>query len=124
MAQFFFDRHNGSTTVEPFSELKYSTRDNYYKNAPAGCNPNMVAECDTQVYTLAVTDAQKQTMINNCLCKYKTNVDAYLQKNDSDMVINGTTNDNAEKYSNLAIKNINLGIGIGIMLIYMYSTNQ
>jgi len=49
-------------------------------------------------------------------------VDIYLQKNDSEMTINGTTNDNAEKYSNLAMKNINLGIGIGMMMIYIYNS--
>jgi len=123
MAEFFFNRHDGSTAVEPFSEYKYSTQDYYYKEAPLGCTDAMVTACNTQDYS-NVADDKKQTMKDNCLCKYKKNVDTYLQKTDSDMTINGTTNDNAEKYSHLAIKNINLGIGIGMMMIYIYSTNQ
>ena len=124
MAEFFFNRHNGSTTVEPFSESKYSTEDYYYKQAPLGCTDEMLAACNTQDYSKAITVEQKQTMKDNCLCKYKTNVKTYLKKTDSNMTINGTTNDNIEKYSNLAIKNINLGIGIGMMMIYIYSKNK
>lgn len=152
MAQFFFDRHNGSSTVEPFSELKYSTQDYYYKTAkdfrkpcdtgslsdpittaPDDYNPQS-SRCGVDEYpttSLLSTESgymeqqnTKQNMINNCLCKYKKNVDTYVEKNNSEMTINGTTNDNAEKYSNLTIKNINLGIGIGIMMMYIYSTNK
>ncbi len=147
MAQFFFDRHDGSSTVEPFSELKYSTQDYYYKTAknftkpcdtsslsdpittaPDDYNPQS-SRCGVDEYPPTDTDTleqrnKKQNMINNCLCKYKKNIDTYIEKNNSEMTINGTTNDNAEKYSNLTIKNINLGIGIGIMMIYIYSTNK
>jgi hypothetical protein len=121
MAEFFFNRHNGTTHVEPFSEYKYSTEDYYYNQAPLGCTDAMLTACNTQTVTGTPTTAQT----DNCLCKYKKNVDTYLKKTDSDMTINGMTNDNIEKYSNLAIKNINLGIGIGMMMIYIYSsTNQ
>ena len=122
MAQFFFNRHNGQSTVEPFSESKYSKQDYYYVNAPVSCTDTKIASCNTQIFSSATNDAEKQTMIDNCSCKYKSNVDVYLQKNDSEMTINGTTNDNAEKYSNLAMKNINLGIGIGMMMIYIYNS--
>ena len=152
MAQFFFDRHNGSSTVEPFSEYKYSKQDYYYKTASSKCdtgstttdintnessyNPQS-SRCGKDTYpstessSFAVgTDEYnndqntKRNMINNCLCKYKKNVDTYLEKTNSNMTINGTTNDNTEKYSNMAIKNINLGIGIGMMMFYIYVTNQ
>ena len=121
MAQFFFDRHNGSTDVEPFSESKYSTQDYYYMNAPSICAVGNIDACTSQDYSKATSDDDKKRMINNCLCKYKSNVDTYIEKNNSEMTINGTTNDNAEKYSNLAMKNINLGIGIGMMMIYIYN---
>ena len=120
MAEFFFNRHNGSTTVEPFSESKYSTEDYYYKQAPLSCTDSMVATCTTQSVGATPTSAQ----IDNCLCKYKKNVDTYLQKTSSDKTINGMTNDNTEKYSEITLKNINLGIGIGMMMIYIYVTNQ
>jgi len=121
MAQFFFNRHNGSTDVEPFSESKYSKQDYYYINAPSICDVDKIELCKTQIYSSTLTDIEKKDMINNCLCKYKSNVDTYIEKNNSEMTINGTTNDNAEKYSNLAMKNINLGIGIGMMMIYIYN---
>ena len=121
MAQFFFNRHNGSTDVEPFSESKYSTQDYYYTKASSNCAVGNINACNTEKYSSDLTDAEKQRMINNCLCKYKSNVDTYIEKNNSEMTINGTTNDNAEKYSNLAMKNINLGIGIGMMMIYIYN---
>ena len=121
MAQFFFNRHNGPSTVEPFSESKYSTQDYYYTIANSlSCTDSMVATCTTQSVGATPTTAQ----IDNCLCKYKKNVDTYLQKTSSDKTINGMTNDNTEKYSEIALKNINLGIGIGMMMIYIYVTNQ
>lgn len=121
MAQFFFDRHNGSTDVEPFSESKYSTQDYYYTKASSNCDVDKINACTSQDYSKTASDDDKKRMINNCLCKYKKNVDTYIEKNNSEMTINGTTNDNAEKYSNLAMKNINLGIGIGMMMIYIYN---
>ena len=120
MAQFFFNRHNNLTNVEPFSESKYSKQDYYYKTA-SNCAVGNINACNTEKYSSDLSDEDKKRMINNCLCKYKSNVDTYLQKTDSEMTINGTTNDNAEKYSNLAMKNINLGIGIGMMMIYIYN---
>jgi hypothetical protein len=120
MAQFFFNRNDGLTAVEPFSEYKYSAKTYYYNQAPSDCSDAKAIACTTQTVGGTPTSAQ----IDNCLCKYKKNVDLYSQKMNSDMTINGTTNDNSEKYSNLAIKNINLGIGIGMMMIYIYMTNQ
>jgi len=123
MAEFFFNRYEGSSTVEPFSNIKYSIQDFYYINAPSSCTDTKITSCNTQDYSLATTDPQKQAMIDNCLCKYKKNVDVYLKKYPSDITINGVANDNAEKYSAMTMKNINLGIGIGMMMIYVYNTN-
>jgi hypothetical protein len=130
MAEFFFNRHEGLTNVEPFSEYKYSTQDYYYDLASKldtkceSSNGPKAAQCDTQVYSTVDDDATKRDTINNCLCKYKENVDTYLKKKPTDITINGVINDNAEKYSAMTMKNINLGIGIGMMMIYIYVTNQ
>lgn len=149
MAQFFFNRHAGSTDVEPFSESKYSTQDYYYKTANSLAKPcdnassttDLITDaieyynpqssrCGSDVFSTSLTVAdsaeqnKKQNIINNCLCKYKKNVDTYIQKTNADKTINGTTNDNTEKYSEMTLKNINLGIGIGMMMIYIYVTNQ
>lgn len=151
MAQHFFNRHNGSTAVEPFSESKYSTQDYYYKIAnglsPSCDNPSFTndvigqnnynpqsSRCGKDAFpTTSIPSGElghfaqensKINVINNCLCKYKNNVDTYLQKTNADKTINGTTNDNTEKYSEMTLKNINLGIGIGMMMIYIYVTNQ
>ena len=130
MAEFFFNRHEGLTNVEPFSEYKYSTQDYYYDLASKltpGCESNngpKAAQCDTQVYSSSMDDdATKRAKINNCLCKYADNVNTYLKKKPTDITINGVINDNAEKYSAMTMKNINLGIGIGMMMIYVYNTN-
>ena len=123
MAQFFFNRHNGTTVVEPFIDNKYSKQDYYYVNAPASCNATKAAECATQNYATAATDADKQRMINNCLCKYQQNVDDYLAKTSTDVLTNGNTNDVDEKYNQMMIKNVNLGIGLSLMMIYIYTTN-
>jgi hypothetical protein len=124
MAEFFFNRHEGLTNIEPFSEYKYSTQDYYYKSASTlGCDDQKAAQCDTTAYISTDDDATKRATINNCLCKYKSNVDTYLKKKPTDITINGVINDNAEKYSAMTMKNINLGIGIGMMMIYVYNTN-
>lgn len=126
MAEFFFNRHEGLTNVEPFSEYKYSTQDYYYDLASKlnpKCDNQRAAQCDTQVYSTVDDDATKRATINNCLCKYAENVDTYLKKKPTDITINGISNDNAEKYSAMTMKNINLGIGIGMMMIYVYNTN-
>jgi hypothetical protein len=130
MAEFFFNRHEGSSTVEPFSEYKYSTKDYYYNLAskinPAceSSNGPKASQCGTSTtFDASDDDATKRAKINNCLCKYADNVDTYLQKKPTDITINGVTNDNAEKYSAMTMKNINLGIGIGMMMIYVYNTN-
>jgi hypothetical protein len=129
MAEFFFNRHEGLTNVEPFSEYKYSAQDYNYDLA-LKLNPKCetvagpkASLCDTIVYISADDDATKRATINNCLCKYKENVDTYLKKKPTDITINGVINDNAEKYSAMTMKNINLGIGIGMMMIYVYNTN-
>ena len=123
MAQFFFNRHNGTTNVEPFIDNKYSTQDYYYVNAPTSCDPSESAACDTQTYSTDALDTDKQTMIDNCVCKYKQNVDDYLAKTSTDVLTNGNTNDVDEKYNQMMIKNVNLGIGLGLMMIYIYTTN-
>ena len=123
MALFFFNRHNGTTDVEPFIDNKYSKQDYYYVNAPASCDDTKAAECATQIYANAATDADKQRMINNCLCKYQQNVDDYLAKTSTNALTNGNTNDVDEKYNQMMIKNVNLGIGLGLMMIYIYTTN-
>jgi hypothetical protein len=128
MALFFFNRHNGTTDVEPFINNKYSKQDYYYVNAPTSCestieNAPKAAECDTQTYADAVTDSAKQKMIDNCKCKYQQNVDYYLAKTSTDVLTNGNTNDVDEKYNQIVIKNVNLGIGLGLMMIYIYTTN-
>jgi hypothetical protein len=129
MAEFFFNRHEGLTNVEPFSEYKYSAQDYNYDLA-LKLNPKCetvngpkASLCDTIVYISSDDDATKRATINNCLCKYKENVDTYLQKKPTDITINGVINDNAEKYSAMTMKNINLVIGIGLMMIYVYNTN-
>ena len=128
MAQFFFNRHNGTTDVEPFIDNKYSTQDYYYVNAPTSCDTTKAAACATQDYTTITGTAdevqtKKQTMIDNCLCKYKQNVDDYLAKTSTNALTNGNTNDVDEKYNQMVIKNVNLGIGLGLMMIYIYTTN-
>lgn len=127
MAEFFFNRHQGSSTTEPFSEYKYSAQDYYYdlasKLSPACESGNSAPSASACAYTLNDDDLIDQEMINNCLCKYKSNVDTYLQKKSTDITINGVTNDNSEKYSAMTMKNINLGIGIGMMMIYIYNAN-
>ena len=130
MAEFFFNRHEGLTNIEPFSEYKYSAQDYHYRSA-SNLNPKCetingptAAQCGTRTtFAAGDDDATKRDKINNCLCKYKSNVDTYLKKKPTDITINGITNDNAEKYSAMTMKNINLGIGIGMMMIYVYNTN-
>lgn len=124
MAEFFFNRHVDSDKVEPFSNYKYSKQDGYYNfNPNLICTGEMALACDTTVYNANDADVTKQTKINNCLCKYKKNVDAYLVKKPTNDTTNGITNDNSEKYSEMMLKNINLGIGLGLMMIYIYTTN-
>lgn len=125
MAEFFFNRHEGLTNIEPFSEYKYSAQDYHYKSAlELSCNDQKAAQCGARTtFAAGDDDATKRDKINNCLCKYKSNVDTYLKKKPTDITINGVTNDNAEKYSAMTMKNINLGIGIGMMMIYVYNTN-
>ncbi len=121
MALFFFNRHKDTKNVEPFSELKYSTQDYYYTQAKATdcATANLAANCD---YTKTPTSSSSSD-INNCLCKYKDNVDEYLAKTSTDITTNGKTNDFDEKYNQMVIKNVNLGIGLGLMMIYIYTTN-
>jgi hypothetical protein len=124
MALFFFNRHNGTTNVEPFIDNKYSTQDYYYKEAKnKSCDATKATSCGTQTYSDATTNDEKQTMIDNCLCKYQQNVDEYLAKTSTDVLTNGNTNDVDEKYNQMVIKNVNLGIGLGLMMIYIYTTN-
>ena len=118
MALFFFNRHKDTKNVEPFSELKYSTRDYYYAQA-TGCNKDKSALCN---YTNPPSSPSADD-ISNCLCKYKDNVDEYLAKTSTDITTNGKTNDFDEKYNQMVIKNVNLGIGLGLMMIYIYTTN-
>jgi hypothetical protein len=119
MALFFFNRHKDTKNVEPFSELKYSTRDYYYAQAPQNCSQVNSAACDYKTKP----SSSDQADINNCLCKYKDNVDEYLAKTSTDITTNGKTNDFDEKYNQMVIKNVNLGIGLGLMMIYIYTTN-
>jgi len=123
MALFFFNRHSDTTNVEPFIDNKYSRQDYYYVNGPTSCNATKAAECDTQIYSKDALDTDKQTMIDNCICKYRQNVDDYLAKTSTDVLTNGNTNDVDEKYNQMVIKNVNLGIGLGLMMIYIYTTN-
>ncbi len=124
MALFFFNRHNGTTNVEPFIDNKYSTQDYYYKEAKIkNCDATKATSCGTKKYSDATTNDEKQTMIDNCLCKYQQNVDDYLAKTSTDVLTNGNTNDVDEKYNQIVIKNVNLGIGLGLMMIYIYTTN-
>lgn len=123
MAEFFFNRNSGSENIEPFSGYQYSTQDYYYTQAVSiNCTDDKINACDTQIYP-PTTDAAKQTAINNCLCKYKKNVDDYLAKTNESQTINGVTNDVDEKYNQMTMKNINLGIGLSLMMIYIYTTN-
>ena len=128
MAHFFFNRHNETTVVEPFIDNKYSKQDYYYVNAPASCDTTQAAACATQDYTTITGTAdevqtKKQTMIDNCLCKYQQNVDDYLAKTSTNALTNGNTNDVDEKYNQMIMKNVNLGIGLSLMMIYIYTTN-
>ncbi len=127
MAEFFFNRYEGLTNIEPFSEYKYSTKTYYYNlasNLNPACDDQKAAQCGTSTsFAASDDDATKRAKINNCLCKYADNVDTYLQKKPTDITINGVANDNAEKYSAMTMKNINLGIGIGMMMIYVYTKN-
>lgn len=124
MAEFFFNRNGGSENVEPFSEYKYSTQDYYYTQAAAiTCTDAKIAACDTQTYPSSGNADAKTEAINNCLCKYKKNVDDYLAKTPVSQTINGVTNDVDEKYNQMTMKNINLGIGLSLMMIYIYTTN-
>ena len=152
MAQFFFNRHNGTTVVEPFIDNKYSKQDYYYTTAnqllptcdnPTSLNDDITSSqssynpqsnrCGKDVYpstNLPSTDGgyadeqnRKRNVLNNCLCKYKQNVDDYLAKTSTDVLTNGNTNDVDEKYNQMMMKNVNLGIGLGLMMIYIYTTN-
>ena len=124
MALFFFNRHSDTTNVEPFIDNKYSRQDYYYKKATdINCDAAKALLCATQDYTTATSDSTKQTMIDNCICKYKQNVDYYLEETSKDVLTNGNTNDVDEKYNQMVIKNVNLGIGLGLMMIYIYTTN-
>lgn len=150
MAEFFFNRHVDSDKVEPFSNYKYSKQDGYYNFNPGlscddtgnqndalttaeGSYHPQSSRCGVDIYPTTslpssdngYTNEQntKRNIINNCLCKYKKNVNAYLVKKPTNDTTNGITNDNSEKYSEMMLKNINLGIGLGLMMIYIYTTN-
>ena len=124
MAEFFFNRHSNVGEIEPFSDYKYSKNDEYYTlstslNCDVISSSNQSVKCTKDI----LIGNSEQDQINNCLCKYKKNVDTYLEKKPSNVTINGISNDNVEKYSDMTMKNINLGIGIGLMMFYVYKTN-
>lgn len=119
MAEFFFNRHSNVGEIEPFSDYKYSTQDEYYTFAGT-CVNDESSKCTGNTL---ISGNSEQDQINNCLCKYKNNVNTYLEKKPSNVTTNGISNDNLEKYSDMTLKNINLGIGIGLMMFYVYKTN-
>lgn len=131
MAEFFFNRHSNAGEIEPFSDYKYSTKDEYYTfstmltcdatdgtgNQSGNCTSNII------IGNTSIPGNSEQDQINNCLCKYRKNVDKYLEKKPLNVTMNGISNDNVEKYSDMTMKNVNLGIGIALMMFYVYKTN-
>lgn len=126
MAEFFFNRHSNVGKIEPFSDYKYSMNDKYYTlSTSLTCDNNQSDKCMSNIITgnTSIPGNSEQDQINNCLCKYRKSVDTYLEKKPSNVTINGISNDNVEKYSDMTMKNVNLGIGIALMMFYVYKTN-
>lgn len=122
MAEYFFNRHNGS--MEGFAPLDSieSTTALLLSGKPASCPPSTLSTiADITAYNAENAQNAKDSMFQNAQCALEAEHQTYLEKIRSDTTTVGVSNDVSEKMSQVQMKSWHLLFGTGLMLAAVYT---
>lgn len=119
MAEYFFNRHNGS--MEGFAPLDSmeSTTALLLSGKPDYCPSTLPTIDDITAYN--AQNADKNSMFENAQCALEAEHQTYLEKIRSNTTTVGVSNDVSEKMSQVQMKSWHLLFGTGLMLAAVYT---